>query len=109
LRAVREAFGLTQGWVAERASVKRQSYSQFEAAEERGSISIASLRRMAEAMDCELVYFVVPKEAIARTFSGLAEFHDPASLHLRATEQSIALRERATESGGAAAPKNEPS
>ena len=95
--------------MAERASVKRQSYSQFEAAEEKGSISIASLRRMAEAMDCELVYFIVPKEAVARTYSGLAEFHDPASVHLRATEQSIALRERPADSGDSAAPKPRPS
>ena len=88
--------------MAQRASVKRQSYSQFEAAEERGSISIASLRRVAEAMDCELVYFIVPKEAIAHSYSGLAEFHDPAAIHLRATEQSTALRDRPTDSGGAA-------
>jgi transcriptional regulator with XRE-family HTH domain len=109
LRAVREAVGLTQGRVAERASVKRQSYSQFEAAEERGSISIASLRRVAGAMDCELVYFIVPREAVAHTFSGLAKFHDPESLHLRATEQSIALREGVTGSGGAPGPAKDPS
>ena len=43
--------------------MKRQSYAQFETAEERGSISMASLRRAAEAMDCELVYFIVPRRA----------------------------------------------
>jgi predicted DNA-binding mobile mystery protein A len=95
LRAVREAVGLTQGRVADRAAVKRQSYSQFEAAEERGSISVGSLRRAAEAMDCDLVYFLVPREAVARTYAGLAEIHDPAAMHLRATDQSIALGKRA--------------
>jgi predicted DNA-binding mobile mystery protein A len=92
LRAVREAIGLTQGRVAERAAVKRQSYSQFEAAEARGSISLASLRRVAGAMDCELVYFIVPRDSVARTYSGLAEIHDPLARHLRATDHSIALR-----------------
>jgi len=92
LRAVREA---------ERAAVKRQSYAQFEAAEEKGSISVASLRRAAEAMDCELVYFVVPKAAVARTYSGLAEIHDPSAKHLKATEHSIALRGRAPDSRAA--------
>jgi predicted DNA-binding mobile mystery protein A len=104
LRAVREAIGLSQGRVAERASVKRQSYSQFETAEEKGSISLASLRRAAEAMDCELVYFVVPKAALATTYAGLSEIHDPAARHRRATEHSISLGGRpadATEPGKA--------
>ena len=92
LRAVREAIGLTQAEVAVRASVKRQSYAQFEAAEEKESISIASLRRSAEAMDCELVYFVVPRGPGARSYSDLAQKHDPASMHLRATDQSMALK-----------------
>ena len=88
---MREAIGLTQGRAAERAAVKRQSYSQFEASEERGSISIASLRRAARALDCELVYFIVPRESVARTYGGLADFHDPAAGHMRATDHSIAL------------------
>lgn len=92
LRAVREAIGLTQAEVAGRASVKRQSYAQFEAAEEKESISLASLRRSAEAMDCELVYFVVPRGPAARTYADLAQMHDPASVHLKATDQSTALK-----------------
>ncbi len=81
--------------------MKRQSYSQFEAAEEKGSISLASLRRAAEAMDCELVYFVVPRAPLATTYSGLSEMHDPAARHRRATEHSISL-------GGPAADSAEP-
>lgn len=102
LRAVREAMGLTQGRVAARAAVKRQSYAQFEAAEERGAISIASMRRAAEAMDCELVYFIVPRETVAGTFAGLAQIHDPMSRHLKATEHSMALKGHAA--GGPEAP-----
>jgi len=84
--------------VAAKAAVKRQSYSQFEAAEEKGSISLASLRRAAEAMDCELVYFVVPKAGLAETYAGLAAIHDPAAKHLKATEHSNALRGGAPDS-----------
>jgi len=108
LRAVREAIGLTQGRVAARAGVKRQSYSQFEAAEARGSISIASLRRVAGAMDCELVYFIVPREAIARTFAGLAEVHDPQARHLKATDHSSALRGTAVDSPPSPTPGDTP-
>ena len=100
LRAVRDAIGLTQREVAEKAGVKRQSYAQFETAEERGSISVASLRRAAGAMDCELVYFIVPRESVARTYLGLAQAHDPAHRHLKATEHSMSLGGPDTRSDG---------
>jgi predicted DNA-binding mobile mystery protein A len=92
LRAVREAIGLSQNEVASKIGVKRQSYAQFETAEERGSISIASLSRSAEAMGCELVYFIAPRPSVARSFAELADLHDPAASHLRATDQSTALK-----------------
>ena len=72
--------------------MKRQSYAQFETAEERGSISLGSLRRAAEAMDCELFYFIVPRGSVARTYADLARVHDPRQRHLRATDQSTALK-----------------
>jgi predicted DNA-binding mobile mystery protein A len=95
LRAVREAVGLTQGDVAAKAGIKRQSYAQFEASEGRGSISMASLRRAAGAMDCDLVYYIVPREAVARTYAGLAQVHDPMARHLDATEHSMRLKGQA--------------
>jgi predicted DNA-binding mobile mystery protein A len=91
LRAVREALGLTQGKVAEKAAMKRQSYAQFENAEKKGTISLASLRRAAAAMDCEVVYFIVPRESVAPSYRELAGLLDPASRHLKATDQSMAL------------------
>jgi transcriptional regulator with XRE-family HTH domain len=72
--------------------VKRQSVAQFENAEANGSISIASMQRAAAAMDCELVCFVIPLESAARSYAELAQLHDPASDHLKATEHSMALK-----------------
>jgi predicted DNA-binding mobile mystery protein A len=92
LRAVREAIGLTQGEVAAKIAVKRQSYAQFETAEEHGSISLASLGRAAAAMGCELVYFVVPSASAALSYKELARIHDPAAGHLSATEHSMSLK-----------------
>ena len=95
LRAVREATGLRQNDVAGKLGVKRQSYAELEQAEARGSISLTSLRRAAEAMNCELVYFLVPREAIGRTYGELAETFDPKFKHLRASEHSMALEGQA--------------
>jgi hypothetical protein len=73
-------------------AVKRQSYAQFEAAEERGTLSVASLGRAAEAMGCELVYFIVPRHSVARSYAELAQIHNPAAMHLKATDHSMALK-----------------
>jgi predicted DNA-binding mobile mystery protein A len=92
LRAVREAVGLTQSEAAMKAGIKRQSFSQFETSEARGAISIESMRRAAGALDCELVYFIIPREGVASTFAGLAQLHDPLKRHLGATEHSMRLK-----------------
>ena len=95
LRAVREAIGLKQETVAKKIGVTRPSYADLEFSEARGSISLTSLTRAAEAMDCELVYFLVPRDAIAKTFEELALRHDPAMKHLHAAEHSMALEGQA--------------
>lgn len=95
LRATRTALGLSQGDVAGRLSLTQQAYADFEAAEERGAISLNSLQRAAEAMDCELVYFVVPRAEVARDFGELAQRTDPDAKHLTASEHSMALEDQA--------------
>lgn len=95
LRAVRSALGLSQAKVAEKVATTRQAYADLEAAEQRGAISLNSLQRAAEAMDCEFVYFVVPRASVAHTYGELARRNDPAFRHLQATEHSMALENQA--------------
>ncbi|MBI2517248.1 MAG: helix-turn-helix domain-containing protein [Opitutae bacterium] len=95
LQSVREAIGLKQTEVAKAIGVTRQSYAQLERAEANRSISLKSLDRAAEAMDCEVVYFLVPKETAGRTFAELAQIHDPMFKHLRKTEHSMSLEGQA--------------
>jgi predicted DNA-binding mobile mystery protein A len=95
LRAVRGAVALSQDQVARKLGTKRQSYSDLELAEERGSISLNSLQRAAEAMDCEFIYFIVPRTGIADTYSDLARIHDPKFKYLAASEHSMALEGQA--------------
>jgi len=95
LRAVREAIGLKQETVARTIGVTRPSYRDLESSEARGSISLSSLTRAAEAMDCDLVYFLVPRDAVAKTFGELALRHDSAMKHLHASEHSMALEGQA--------------
>jgi predicted DNA-binding mobile mystery protein A len=91
LRAARVSIGLSQGRVAKKLGVTRQGFGQMEEGENRGTISLGALQRAAEAMDCELVYFLIPKVEVASSFAELARLHDPEHKHLRATEHSMAL------------------
>ena len=95
LRAIRESTALTQTALAAKLGLTRQSYAALETSEARGAISLSSLQRAAEAMDCELVYFLVPRAAVATSFTALAAHHDPARAHLLATEHSMSLEGQA--------------
>lgn len=63
LRQVRRARGVTQQALADALGCKRQACAQLERSEARGAISLYSLRKAAAAMDCELVYALVPRGA----------------------------------------------
>lgn len=95
LRAIRTAIGATQQQVASKLGVTRASYADFEKAEQRGTISLHSLEKAAQAIDCSLVYFLVPNAGVADSFEALAERHDPRRKHLRAAEHSMALEDQA--------------
>ncbi|MBS0663969.1 MAG: helix-turn-helix domain-containing protein, partial [Verrucomicrobia bacterium] len=95
LRAVREATGIRQDSVAKRMGIRRQTYARLEVTESLGSISLGSLQKAADAMDCEVVYFLLPKSAVAENYAALAKRHDAAFHHLQAAEHSMALEDQA--------------
>ena len=86
---------MNRSQVAKQLGVTRQSYTTLEQAEADRSITLKSLDRAAEAMDCEVIYFLVPKQRHGGTFAGLAQDHDPALRQLKKTEHSMALEGQA--------------
>jgi len=67
IRAIREALGMTAEQLARRLGVKQPSIVQLEQSEVKGSIELATLRRVAAALDCTLVYAFVPKKTLEET------------------------------------------
>src|SRR5688572_16631363 len=67
IRAIREALGMTTAQLATRLGVRQPSVVAIEQSEERGSIELATLRRAAEALNCSLVYALVPKQPLELT------------------------------------------
>jgi predicted DNA-binding mobile mystery protein A len=95
LHAVRQALGMSRQQAAESIRVTQQSITDFERAEANDRITLRSLRRVAEAMGCELVYAIVPKSG---TIVDLAEkrARDEASKRVRSVEHTMALEDQAS-------------
>jgi predicted DNA-binding mobile mystery protein A len=89
LLAVREGLGLSRAAIAKRLSLTPSAVQSFEISEARGTIALQSLRKLADALDCEVVVKLVPKDG--KTFTDLAALHDPDLVNLRATEHSMSL------------------
>jgi transcriptional regulator with XRE-family HTH domain len=94
LRASRLARGISQRRLAAKLGFKRQAWAQLETSEARDAISLYSLRRAADALDCDLVYYIVPR--------GTAGGTAPAG------EQAKARRGSRKETASTRAPKEEP-
>ena len=79
IRAIRDALGMTGVQFARRLAVSPQSVEAFEKSEASGTIQLKTLRGAAEALDCRLVYALVPNTSLE------------GSVHERA--RKIALRD----------------
>jgi len=62
LREIRMALGISAPEVAKKLGISRSEIFRGEEREEARSISLATLERQAEAMECRLVYAVIPKK-----------------------------------------------
>lgn len=82
IRAIRDAFGMTAEQLGRRIGVSQPTIQKLERSEQEGAIQLNSLRRAAEALDCELVYALVPRQTLEQTYETAA--------------RSIARRELAT-------------
>jgi len=67
IKGLREALGMTTAQLAKRLGVKQPSIVAIEQSEARGAIELATLRRVAEALDCTLVYALVPNKPLETT------------------------------------------
>ncbi len=64
IRAIRQALGITTAQLAKRMGIRQPSIINLEQSEEKGSIELATLRRAAEALDCTLVYTLIPNKPL---------------------------------------------
>jgi predicted DNA-binding mobile mystery protein A len=72
VRAIRDALGMTGVQFAKRLEIRPQSVEALEKSEANGSIQLKTLRRAAEALDCTLVYALVPNTSLEGAVSARA-------------------------------------
>jgi len=89
IKAVREALGMSTAQLAKRLRIKQPSVIALEKSEAKGTIELATLRRVAQALDCTLVYALVPKKPLEAMVRGQAR--SLARRRLEAVEHSMLL------------------
>jgi predicted DNA-binding mobile mystery protein A len=94
IRAIRQALGVSSGELARRLGTSRQLPLQLEKGEAADSITLRSLRSVANALDCDLVYALVPR---ADSMQALIEDRARAEAKRRVlkVEHAMALEDQA--------------
>ena len=64
LKLIREALGRTQRQQAERLGISAATLHKSEKSEADDRISLGQLRKLADGLDCELVYALVPRRPL---------------------------------------------
>jgi predicted DNA-binding mobile mystery protein A len=94
IKAVREGLGMAATHLAARLGVTTSTATRLETSEADDTISLASLRRAAEALGCELRYALVPKQSLADTLENRALVL--ARQQMAAVSHTMALEAQAT-------------
>lgn len=72
IRAIRTALGMSSEQLGNRVGISQPGVAKLELSERKGAISLNSLRKAAEALDCTLVYALIPNQPIQVTVEARA-------------------------------------
>jgi predicted DNA-binding mobile mystery protein A len=94
IRAIRDALGMSATEMAQRMGVIQQNVFQFEKSETNDRIQLRTLRRAADALNCDLVYVLLPRTSLEEAVKAQARrkaerILDPVAHHSRLEDQSL--------------------
>jgi len=93
VRAVRETLGMSAAAFARRLGISHTGVRKLEASEASDAITLATLRKLAQALDCEVQYALVPRTTLAQQLQDQAQA--VARAHLLPIAHSMALEDQA--------------
>ena len=94
IREIRKTLGMTVSQLGARMGIAQSNASRLEKSEGDGGVTLRSMKRAAEAMDCQLVYFFVPNQ---ESFEALLErrIQAAARRELERLKHTMALEDQA--------------
>ena len=98
VKAIRDALGMTATQLGDRIGVSQSRIARIERDEVEDAVTLATLRRVAEGLDCTLVYVLVPNEPLEETVNARARAAADAQLkrtnhHMRLENQGVDQRD----------------
>ena len=93
VRAIRDALGMTTTQLAERMDVSQPRVTDIEKREVQDALTLATLRKAAEALACTLVYALVPNQPLEDAVRARAEAI--ADARLARVEHTMRLEDQA--------------
>jgi len=93
IRAIRNALGMTARQLANRLGVAQQAVARIEKEEPAGSVTIKTMRRIAECLDCVFVYGFVPRTSLEENVA--SQVKKVASQRLAQASQTMSLENQA--------------
>jgi predicted DNA-binding mobile mystery protein A len=95
IKAIREALGMTAQQLGRRLGVSQPRVLKIEEAEVSGSVTLETLERAARALDCRLVYVLVPNKPLEELTRERAE--RLARKQIESTRHSMALEDQSVD------------
>lgn len=92
LKAIRGALGMSQADLARRLCVSGAAIAKLERAEADGRITLAKLNEVAKALDCTVVYALIPVSSLEDSVQSQA--HRVASKQLGYVDGTMALEDQ---------------
>ncbi len=92
IKTIREALGMNARQLGERSGVSGERILKIESDELKSRLTMATLEKMAEAMNCRLVYGFVPSESLSKIIERAAA--EKARLQLTRVSHTMALEDQ---------------
>src|SRR5262245_56463703 len=94
IREIREALEMSTYQLADRMGISQSTVSDFEDSERKGTITLRSLERAADALGCKLVYALVPDSSLEEMIQNQARLR--AQQVSQGVFRTMALEQQAT-------------
>lgn len=95
IRNVRQALGMSQKDLAKKLGVNPKTIHSLEVNEIKNKIQIESLKKLADALDCDFYYGFIPRKSLEATYELQARKN--AEAHLERVMNTMALEKQSVE------------